>query len=169
MKSDLNLTFLPFGDRLPSFVTVTGKEFTMDNMFIFAQADAQPAPSRIGSEPVTGGQTTTQAPGSPNQPPTGTSSRTTSMWASLLPLLLIFVVMYVLLLRGPRKQQQQQKLMVQSLKKNDRVRTIGGIFGTVIEVRGDEVILKVDESSNTKIRVSTSAIGKNLSQEGGKE
>ncbi len=140
----------------------------MEHMFILAQADSQPAPSRIGSEPVDGSQTTTQAPGSPNQPPAGTPSRTTSMWTSLLPLLLIFVVMYVLLLRGPRKQQQQQKLMVQSLKKNDRVRTIGGIFGTVIEVRGDEVILKVDESNNTKIRVSTSAIGKNLSQEEGK-
>ena len=53
--------------------------------------------------------------------------------------------------------------MLQSLKKNDRVRTIGGIFGTVIEVKGDEVVLKVDEANNTRIHVSVSAIGKNLS------
>ena len=76
------------------------------------------------------------------------------------------VVMYVLMFRGPRKQQQQHKQMVQSLKKNDKVRTIGGIFGTIVDVRGDEVVLKVDESNNTKIRISTTAISKNLSQEG---
>ena len=83
-----------------------------------------------------------------------------------LPLILIFVVIYMFMLRGPRKQQQKQKQMVQALAKNDRVRTIGGIFGTVVDVRGDEVTLKVDETSNTKIRISASAIGKNLSQEG---
>jgi preprotein translocase subunit YajC len=141
----------------------------MEDMLILAQADSQPAPSRIGSEPVDSSQTTTQAPGSPNQPPEGAPPRSSSPWTSLLPLILIFVVMYFLLLRGPRKQQQQQKMMVQTLKKNDRVRTIGGIYGTVMEVRGDEVILKVDESNNTKIRVSASAISKNLSQEEGKE
>jgi preprotein translocase subunit YajC len=88
---------------------------------------------------------------------------------TLLMMVLIFVVMYMVLLRGPRKQQQQQKQMVQSLKKNDRVRTIGGIYGTVMDVKGDEVVLKIDEATNTKVHISVSAIGKNLSQEGGKE
>jgi len=78
------------------------------------------------------------------------------------------VLMYVMMFRGPKKQQQQHKLMLQSLKKNDKVRTIGGIFGTVVDVRDDEIVLKVDESNNTKIRISSSAISKNLSQ-GGKE
>ena len=55
--------------------------------------------------------------------------------------------------------------MVQTLEKNDKVRTIGGIMGTVMEVKGDEVVLKVDEANNTKIRVISSAIGKNLSKE----
>ena len=55
--------------------------------------------------------------------------------------------------------------MIQSLDKNDRVRTIGGIIGTVIDVKDDEVVLKVDESNNTKIRVSASSIGKNLSKD----
>ncbi len=76
------------------------------------------------------------------------------------------VMMYVMMFRGPKKQQQQHKLMIQSLKKNDKVRTIGGIFGTIVDVRGDEIVLKVDESNNTKIRISSSAISKNLSQEG---
>lgn len=55
--------------------------------------------------------------------------------------------------------------MVQSLQKNDRVRTIGGIIGTVVDVKGEEVTLKVDESNNTKIKVILSAIGKNMSKD----
>lgn len=77
---------------------------------------------------------------------------------SFLPLVLIFVIMYLLLFRGPRKKQQRHKKMVQSLQKNDRVRTIGGIFGTVIDVRDDVITLKVDESNNTKIKVTSGAI-----------
>jgi preprotein translocase subunit YajC len=144
----------------------------MDSLWILAQAGSQEAPSRIGSEPVdAGGQSTTQAPGSPNTGPDGTTPppKPGSSYTMLLLMIAVFVVMYMFLLRGPRKQQQQQKQMVQSLKKNDRVRTIGGIYGTVMDVKGDEVVLKIDEATNTKIHVSTSAIGKNLSQEGGKE
>ena len=55
--------------------------------------------------------------------------------------------------------------MVQSLQKNDRVRTIGGIFGTVIDVRDDVITLKVDESNNTKIKVTTGAISSVLLDE----
>lgn len=139
----------------------------MDYAWILAQANSGQAPSRIGSEPVNGeGQSTTTVPDTSPPVPTDATQRRGSPWMNLLPLILIFVVMYVLLLRGPRKQQQQHKQLVQSLKKNDRVRTIGGIFGTIVEIKDDEVVLKVDESNNTKIRISMSAIGKNLSQEG---
>lgn len=144
----------------------------MENLWILAQAGSQEAPSRIGSEPVDAtGQSTTTAPGSPNVGPDGAPPRTGSAYSysSLLLMVAVFVVMYMILLRGPRKQQKQQKQMVQSLKKNDRVRTIGGIYGTVMDVKGDEVVIKIDEATNTKIHVSVSAIGKNLSQEGGKE
>jgi len=55
--------------------------------------------------------------------------------------------------------------MVQTLGKNDRVRTIGGIIGTVVDIKDDEITLKVDESNNTKIKVAPSAIGKNLSKD----
>jgi preprotein translocase subunit YajC len=67
--------------------------------------------------------------------------------------------------REPRKKQKQQQQMVSTLKKNDKVRTIGGIIGTVVDVKDDEVVLKVDESNNTKIRIIPSAIGKNLTTE----
>ncbi len=55
--------------------------------------------------------------------------------------------------------------MVQSLQKNDKIRTIGGIIGTVVDIKDDEITLKVDESNNIKIKIASSAIGKNLSKD----
>ena len=142
----------------------------MDYTWILAQADSGQAPSRIGSEPVqTSGEATTSAPGSPaGGPADGEAQRSPSSGLTQLVLFVAVmgVLMCVMMFRGPKKQQQQHRLMLQSLKKNDKVRTIGGIFGTVVDVRDDEIVLKVDESNNTKIRVSSSAISKNLSQEG---
>lgn len=97
--------------------------------------------------------------------PQGTAKRPSSPLIQFLPLVLIFVIMYLLLFRGPRKKQQKHKQMVQSLQKNDRVRTIGGIFGTVIDVKDDVITLKVDESNNTKIKVTSGAISSVLLDE----
>ena len=78
----------------------------------------------------------------------------------LLPFALMFAVVYFFLLRPRKKQQQQQKDMLGTMKKHDRVRTIGGIIGTVVDLREDEVVLKIDESSNARMRVVRSAISK---------
>lgn len=82
-----------------------------------------------------------------------------------MPLIVIFVVMYFFLLRGPKKKQKKHTQMVKSLQKNDKVQTIGGIIGTVIEVKDNEIVIKVDESNNTKIRISKGAIGSVLSDD----
>lgn len=84
-------------------------------------------------------------------------------WMQMLPFILIFVVMYLFLFRGPKKKRQEHKKMLSSLQKNDRVRTMGGILGTVVDVREDEITLKVDESNNTKIRVTPGSIAAVLS------
>ena len=139
----------------------------MDHVWMLAQTETGQAPARIGSEPVqSGGETTVAVPDSPAGAPEGAQPKPSSPLLTFLPFIVVVVAMYFLMFRGPRKQQQQHRQMVQSLKKNDRVRTIGGIFGTIVDIRGDEVILKVDEQNNTKIRVSTSAIGKTLTQDG---
>jgi preprotein translocase subunit YajC len=87
---------------------------------------------------------------------------------SLMLLALLLVFMYFILFRGPKKREQEHRRMIQSLKKNDKVRTIGGIIGVIVDVKDDEITLKIDESNNTKIKVIPSAIGKNLSDEKGK-
>jgi len=140
----------------------------MEYTWTLAWAETNSAPSQVGSEPLSGtGQqeTTTQTavPEDVNAPGKGSGS---PFSMQIIFLGLIFVVMYIFMLRGPRKQQQKHKQMVQALAKNDRVRTIGGILGTVVDIKGDEVTLKVDESNNTKIKITTSAVGRNLTQEG---
>jgi len=139
----------------------------MDNLWILAQTEGQQVPTSIPGEPVSDqGEAQTLVPSDANAPPAGTEGRkTTSGYTHLIFIGLMFVILYFVLFRGPQKQKQQHKKMVQTLQKNDRVRTIGGIIGTVVDVKGDEVTLKVDESNNIKIKVIASAIGKNLSKE----
>ena len=130
----------------------------MNNIWILAQADG------VTSEPLTTEETitTTQAPADPNAP---AAHQPKPFIPPFLLIGLMFVFMYLLLFRGPRKKQQQQLKMVQKLQKNDRVRTIGGIIGTIVDVKDDVITLKVDESNNTKIKIVASAIGTNLSQQ----
>jgi preprotein translocase subunit YajC len=137
----------------------------MNNMWILAQTEANEAPSGITSEPVTSeGEAITTVPSGPNAVATrAPAQKPLGSWLWIyvaLMLVLVFV-----LFRGPQKQKQQRKKLIQSLKKNDRVQTIGGILGTVVDIKDDEIILKVDESNNTKIKIASSAIGRNLSQD----
>ncbi len=103
------------------------------------------------------------ADGSTEQKDTKTEPPPRNPWMQMLPFILIFVVMYLFLFRGPKKKQAEHKKMLSSLQRNDRVRTIGGILGTVVDVKEDEITLKVDESNNTKIKVTAGSIGAVLS------
>lgn len=80
---------------------------------------------------------------------------------------LIFVLLYFMILRPQRKEQQSRGDMLTNLKKNDRVITVGGIYGVVTNVRhdGDEVTIKVDESTNAKLRLTLSSISRVVSAE----
>lgn len=69
----------------------------------------------------------------------------------LIGIMLFFMVFMIMSQRGKKKEQRERKNLLDNLTKNDRVMTIGGILGTVVTVREHEVVLKVDESSNTKV------------------
>jgi preprotein translocase subunit YajC len=77
----------------------------------------------------------------------------------------LFGIMWLLILRPQRKRERQRQEMLDRVSKNDKVVTAGGIHGTVRWVKGDEVMLLVDESTNTKLRVSRSAIARILSED----
>jgi preprotein translocase subunit YajC len=87
-------------------------------------------------------------------------------WASpMMPLILIGIFFYFFVFRSKKNQEKQRTNMLSQLKRGDRVQTIGGILGTVVEARDTEILLKVDESSNTKIKFSRSAIHRVLEEE----
>ena len=82
-----------------------------------------------------------------------------SMW---LMLALIFVVMYFFMIRPQKKQQKELQNFRDSLKKGDKVVTIGGIYGPVVEIKENTVLIEVDNA--VKIRVSKQALVKDFSE-----
>lgn len=137
----------------------------MNSLWILAQADGGSAPSGISSTPIASeGEATTTTSSETGAPP-AQPQRTSFPPTQFIFLGLMFVLMYVILFRGPRKKQQEHKQMMQTLAKNDRVQTIGGILGTVVDIKDDEITLKIDESNNTKMKIVRSAISRNLSKD----
>ena len=82
----------------------------------------------------------------------------------LLPLGILFIF-YFVLWRPMRRQDQERTALLKSLKKNDKVITAGGIYGTVVSVaeQEDEVVVKVDD--NVRVRMTKGSIARNLTNE----
>ena len=83
----------------------------------------------------------------------------------LLPPLAFIAVLYMVMDSPQRRERAKRDAMIKNLKKDDRVVTIGGIFGSVANISqdGKEVTLKVDDG--TRIRFRRSAIAEVLSAE----
>ena len=73
---------------------------------------------------------------------------------------IVILIFYFLIIRPQNKRQKETKAMLAAVKKGDRVATSGGIRGTVVSVRDDSVVLKVD--SQTKLEFSKSAVSQIL-------
>ena len=80
-------------------------------------------------------------------------------WALYLPFI-VMGLMLVMFFRASSKQKKDLQKALAALKKNDKVVTSGGILGVVVAVKEneDEATLKVDDTSNTRIRVLKSSI-----------
>lgn len=79
----------------------------------------------------------------------------------LLMLALIFVVMYFFMIRPQQKRQKELNNFRNSLKKGDKVVTVGGIYGTVIEVAENKVMLEIDK--DVRIKVDKASLVKDFS------
>ena len=75
-------------------------------------------------------------------------------------LIMILVVWAVLFILPKRRQEKSRSTMLSSMKRGDEIQTIGGIIGKVVEAKEDRVLVKVDESSNTKMWFLRSAISR---------
>lgn len=81
-------------------------------------------------------------------------------WFSLLMFVPIIAIFYFLVIRPQNKKQKEAQKMLAGLRKGDRVVTIGGVRASVVAVKDDTVLLKVDD--NTKIEFNKSAISQVL-------
>ncbi len=101
-----------------------------------------------------------QAPTAPARP--GGDSSGMFLFALMLGLL---VFMMLMSRSQKKKEERERQSLFGRLTKNDRVLTVGGIIGTIVSVKDQEVVLKVDESTNTKMTFLKSAIQRVLSDE----
>jgi len=76
-----------------------------------------------------------------------------------LPLMIImFAVMYFLIIRPQKQKEKKRQEMIANVRKQDRIVTAGGVHGVVVSVKENEVILRVDDAKDVKIKVDKSAI-----------
>lgn len=117
-------------------------------LLIFAQ--------EVGAEV---GADTAPADGNPAGGPVAPVAPVENPFVSLVPMLVVFMVMfYFIVMRPQQKEQQKRKDLLGELKKNDKVLTIGGIIGTIVDMSNDgaRVTLRVDDG--TRIKFTRSSI-----------
>jgi len=122
-------------------------------MTTFPTLELRPTATILLQDPPDGGlatKTTQGADGTPVGTGTGAKGGFDFLTLMILGVLLALIVSTLL---GGRREKKKFDQMMASIKKNDQVRTVGGIIGSVVEVKPDVIVLKIDENSNTKITV----------------
>ncbi len=79
----------------------------------------------------------------------------------LLMIALIFVVMWLFMIRPQQKRQKELNNFRNNLQKGDKVVTVGGIYGTIVEVSDNKVMLEIDK--DVKIKVDKASLVKDFS------
>lgn len=74
----------------------------------------------------------------------------------LLMILLIIVVFYFFMIRPQMKKAKQEKVFKEGLVKGDKVVTIGGVHGKIVEVSDTTFMIEVD--NNVKLKIEKSAV-----------
>lgn len=105
---------------------------------------AQPAgPSGTGAQGSPAGPSSSAAPASP-------------FGGSFLFLMVgVMGLMILMQVLTGRKEKKKRAELMSSMKRGDRVQTIGGIIGTIAEIRDDDMVLKLEEG---KVRVTRSSV-----------
>jgi len=99
-------------------------------------------------------------------PPT-TGGPAPNPFIQLVPLVLIFVVFYFFMIRPQQKKQKEKEQLLDSIKRGDRIVTIGGIHGTVAGIETEKKTVLVQVADNVKIKFERSAIANIEKQETG--
>ena len=76
----------------------------------------------------------------------------------LVPFALMFAIMYFLILRPQRKKEKDRLDMIANVRKNDRIVTSGGVHGVVVSVKEKELLVRVDNDKDVKLKIDKSAV-----------
>ena len=82
-----------------------------------------------------------------------------SMWSSLIFIILLIVVFWLFFIRPQSKKAKEEQKFRESLKKGDKVVTIGGFHGKVVEVKETTVIISL--APNMEVEVEKTALVQN--------
>ena len=88
----------------------------------------------------------------------GGSQEAGSMYTTLVTFVLIILIFYFLIIRPQKKRDKEAKKMLEAMKKGDKVVSIGGIHGTIVQVKDQTVVVKVDDSARIEFTKSTKTI-----------
>lgn len=78
--------------------------------------------------------------------------------SSLLPWVIVLVIFYLLLILPEQRKQKKFKAMVESLNTGDEILTRGGIYGKIVNIKDDYMIIE-SGAEKTRLKMSKSAIG----------
>lgn len=82
-------------------------------------------------------------------------------WISIVFLVVMIAVMYFVMIRPQRKQQKQEAKMRNELQIGDEIITIGGIYGRVVSLKDDSIVIE-SSGDRSKIQVTRTAVAQNL-------
>src|SRR6516162_3201661 len=85
-----------------------------------------------------------------------------SFWSTFILLAPIVPLFYFLFIRPQQQAEQKRRSMLDTLKKNDKVLTTGGIYATVVSIDAthDKVILRVDDERGVKLAFTRASIAR---------
>lgn len=77
----------------------------------------------------------------------------------MMPILAVFMVFLIITtMTSGRKEKKRRAEMMASIGKRDRVQTVGGMIGNIIEIKGDEYLLETDRGTNSRAWIAKTAV-----------
>ena len=83
----------------------------------------------------------------------------------LFPLMAMAILFYLFIIRPESRRKKEKDTIMNSLKVKDEVVTIFGLYGTIVSIDGDDVVLMVDPKKEIKMRFRRAAIDSVVTKE----
>lgn len=116
-------------------------------------------------------QETTTSTAVPDSGPEGAGGLKRDGWGSametMLIMFLLLIVMWFILIRPQQREQKRRQAMWDSLRKMDKIVTIGGVHGVITDINRekDTLTVRIDEDKNVKITIWINCVSQVLSDE----